>query len=87
MFLRTVVTFESDAFNNREQRDYFVNPGCYGDDAANWLIQRLRQAGIKTNGNPGQEDFGWYFDFDAPAGPHCVVIAYRPDEPNGCWIA
>jgi hypothetical protein len=87
--MRTVVTFESSIFNTQESRDYFINPGCFGDDLAKWLIDRLRAAGFHTNEDPEQEDFGWYFEFHVPEGKHSVVLGFRSGDPkpNGCWIA
>jgi len=82
----TEVTFQSDGFNTSESRPYFINPECYGDDLAKWMMERLRATGYKTADEPGQEDFGWYFDFEVPAGPHCCVIGYQPDDPEGQWI-
>lgn len=88
--MRTLVTFESAAFNTTEPRDYFINPCCFGDDACRWLMERLRQQGLPTASEPDQEDFGWYFDFTVPAGEHCCVITFRPPGPGteaGLWIA
>ncbi len=56
--IRTVVTFQSPAFNTSERKDYFINDGCYGDDLARWLIEQLRSRGVQTDAEPGQEDFG-----------------------------
>jgi hypothetical protein len=53
---------------------------------AKWLIQRLRAAGVETDEEPGQEDFGWYFELKVPAGRHCCVFGYQPDEPEGTWL-
>jgi hypothetical protein len=87
--MRTVVTFESDAFNTREPRDYFINPGCFGDDLAKWLVTRLRSLGLKTDDEPDQEDFGWYLDFEVSKSPHTIVIGFRPADPpaEGTWVA
>lgn len=87
--MRTVVTFESHSFNTSEDKDYFINPSCFGDDFCNWLMQRLQDAGVKTDGEPGQEDFGWYFDFTLSEGKHCCVVGYRPGDGThpGLWIA
>jgi hypothetical protein len=57
---RTVVTFESMAFNMAEPKDYFINPRCFRDDVAKWLINELRKQAVKTDEQPGQEDFGSY---------------------------
>jgi len=88
--MRTVATFKSDVFNKSEKKEYFINPTCFGDDLAKWLIKRLREASVETDGEPGQEDFGWYFDFSVSEGKHCCVLGYRPgdnDDLDGEWIA
>jgi hypothetical protein len=59
--VRTLATFESSAFNTSEPREYFVNPGSYGDDLAKWLIAALRKAGLPTDEEPSQEDFANHF--------------------------
>jgi hypothetical protein len=86
--MRTIATFRSSAFNVSEPKPYFINPGCFGDDLAQWLIQRLRAAGVTTDDRPGQEDFGWYFNFVVPEGPHTCVIGLRPgdDENESEWV-
>src|SRR5262245_9384590 len=78
-------SFKSSAFNTSDVREYFINDCCFGDDLAKWLIARLRAAGLDTDDEPGQEDFGWYFNFHVAAGPHCCVVAYHEDEPEGTW--
>lgn len=47
------------------------------------MIGRLREAGVETDDEPGQEDIGWYFGFKVPAGPHCCILGYQEDEPEG----
>ena len=88
MQIKTLVTFESSAFNASEAKDYFVNPECFGDDLARWLIAQLRARGVETDLEPGQEDFGWYFNLVVPEGAHCFVIGYRPGDgkEEGNWI-
>ena len=86
--MQTVATFESDAFNTTVEKDTFVNPGCFGDDLARWLMNSLRARGIVTSSEPGAEDFGWFMTFELPAGTHCCVVAHRPGEENepGQWL-
>jgi hypothetical protein len=84
--MHTSASFRSSAFNATEARPYFINPSCFGDDLARWLIARLREAGVKTDDEPGQEDFGWYFDFEVQGCEHCCVLGYRPGEPDGMWL-
>jgi len=86
--LRTVVTFESAAFNMTEPKDYFINPCCFGDDVAEWLINELRKLGMKADEKPGQEDFGWYLDFEVAGIGHTFVVGCRPatETEAGTWI-
>ena len=86
--IRAVVTFESTAFNMTEAREYFLNPCCFGDDVAEWLIVELRKDGLETDEKPGQEDFGWYLNFEASGIGHTFVIGHRPDGKRqaGTWI-
>jgi hypothetical protein len=86
--LRTVVTFESTAFNMTEPKDYFINPCCFGDDVAEWLISELRKLGMRADEKPGQEDFGWYLDFEVAGIGHTFVVGRRPTTGNeaGRWV-
>jgi hypothetical protein len=86
---KTVVTFESTAFNMAEPKDYFINPCCFGDDVAMWLIGELRKQGLTTDEKPGQEDFGWYLNFKVTETSHTLVIGHRPagETEAGTWIA
>jgi hypothetical protein len=52
---RTVVTFESTAFNMAEPKDHFINPCCFGDDLATWLIEELRKQGWQRMMNPAKK--------------------------------
>jgi len=40
MTVRRNFIFQSNAFNTSEQRDYFINECCFGDDLARSLIER-----------------------------------------------
>ncbi|MGI8604854.1 MAG: hypothetical protein ACR2OZ_17935 [Verrucomicrobiales bacterium] len=85
---RLLVTFESDAFNASESKDYFINECCFGDDVARWLIAKLRARGVQTGDQPGQEDFGWYLTFVSGGRAHRFVIGCRPGDEAGpdLWI-
>lgn len=86
--MRTLATFRSTAFNTTQPKSYFINAGCYGDDACRWLISRLRATGLATDTEPGQEDFGWYFNFTVPEGEHCCILGLRPasEGDRETWI-
>jgi hypothetical protein len=85
---KTVVTFESNAFNMSEPKDYFINSCCFGDDVARWLIAELRKQGAGVDEEPGQEDFGWYLRFKVNDVDHSFVLGHRPtgDTEAGTWI-
>jgi hypothetical protein len=86
--VKPIVTFNSSAFNTTDPKDYFINPCCFGDDLAIWFSDQLRRKGHRVVGAPGQEDFGWFFNFVVSGVEHCFVIGHRPgdeqDEPT--WI-
>ena len=78
--MKTEFSFKSTAFNCTEPKDYFINPGCFGDDLAGWMIGELNARGMKTMEAPGQEDFGWYFTFWVEGIEHCVVLGFQPND-------
>lgn len=86
--MNTSFQFNSKLFNIAEPRDYFVNPGCFGDDVAAWLIVRLNDGGIRTTSEPDQEDYGWFFNFMVNDIEHCVVVGFQPNdvETGDCWL-
>jgi hypothetical protein len=89
--IQNCIIFKSKAFNTSIRREYFINPSCYGDDAARWLMSELMARGIATKKAPGQEDFGWHFGFHAGGAEHNAVIGFRPGFYGGdgewiCWI-
>jgi len=60
--IRNHVTFATTLFNTTEVKDYFINPCCFGDDCAQWLINKLKaQSSVQVDEKPDQEDWGWYF--------------------------
>jgi hypothetical protein len=58
MVVRTLVTFRSDKFNTSESKPYFINPECFGDDVARWMIDELKNCGVKANPKPGRKTSG-----------------------------
>ena len=57
--MQTHVTFLSDAFNRTEEKKNFINPCCFGEDLADWLIQRFAGTDLVVVTEPCQEDWGW----------------------------
>jgi hypothetical protein len=89
--IRNCTVFKTSAFNTTVQKDYFLNPSCFDDDAARWIMVELGILGIHTDDAPEQEGFGWYFRFDAAGIRHNAVIGYRPAAYGGegewiCWV-
>jgi hypothetical protein len=85
------IIFKTKTFNTTIRRDYFLNPSCFGDDAARWLISELAARGHRPDTAPGQQDFGWHFGFHAGGARHTAVIGFRPGMYGGegewiCWI-
>lgn len=89
---RNLVTFRTSAFNTTEPREYFINPGCFGDDLLTWLAGALTASGVAVDGEPDQEDFGWYVRFEVAGSPYDFVTGFRPPDPDsegnadGLWI-
>jgi hypothetical protein len=81
------VTFRSDRFNTSQPREHFINPECFGDDLAAWLIQELRERGVDVDAQPGQEDFGWYVRYRVGSASYCFVLGLVPgdDTEEACW--
>jgi hypothetical protein len=69
--LRTHVTFRTSRFNQAEVRPYFINPNCFGDDCAAWLVSKLHERGWKDLSEPWQEEehTGLLARLRAKAGP------------------
>jgi hypothetical protein len=86
--VKSAVTFKSSAFNMSEPREYFINPCCFGDDVARWLMEQLRSMGYQCSNVPDQEDFGWYFTFRVSGTEYCFVVGHRREDNNeeGLWI-
>ncbi|HVH73189.1 MAG TPA: hypothetical protein VNB49_19050 [Candidatus Dormibacteraeota bacterium] len=87
--IRTIVSFKSTAFNITQPKSYFINSCCFGHDVAKWLIHQLHDKGVEADSEPGQEDFGWYFNFQVADTPHTFVIGHSPglvEGSEGTWI-
>ena len=86
---RTHVTFATTLFNAEDVKDYFINPRCFGDDCAQWLIDRLvSQGSEKVDERPTQEDWGWLFSVTAGQRDFMIGVGLCEDEegPN-TWLA
>ncbi len=77
---RNLITFQSKEFNSTVPQEHFINDCCYGDDICKWLIEELTKKGVDCDKEPGQEDFGWYFNFSVNKVVYCLVCAFRLGE-------
>src|SRR5215467_2073799 len=85
---RTQVTFGAKLFNTEEVKDYFINPCCFGDDCAQWLIDRLLSQSVgKMDNRLSQEDWGWCFSIAAARRKFTVGVGLCKDgdSPN-TWL-
>ena len=77
-------TFKSNLFNTDEVRDYFINPGCFGDDLGKWLMAKFDEFDVEyEHDGPDQEDFGWYVNFSLSNIDYTILIIYS--EHDACW--
>lgn len=83
MEVRTFVTFRSNRFDTSESKPHYINPCCFGDDVAEWLVQRLKEVGVPIDEQIGQEDFGWFLGFEAGLNRYHFVLEYNAD---GYWL-
>jgi hypothetical protein len=85
---RTHVSFVTGLFNTSEVKDYFINPCCFGDDCAQWLIDRLVPQNVgKVDEQPTQEDWGWLFAITMGKRSFMIGIGLCEDEdPPNTWL-
>lgn len=85
---RTVATFRSLSFNTTEEKESFVNPGCFGDDVVQALVDGLAEDGYEVDPEPGAEDFGWFgrFQYDAD-DVYDLIVTFQPigGPGDGVW--
>jgi len=83
MEVRTLVTFRSNKFNTSISKPNYINPECFGDDLAEWLVRELISARIAADSKLGQEDFGWYLGFTCGPNKYDFIVGFNPD---GYWM-
>lgn len=55
------VSLQSARFEYKEPKPYFINPNCFGEDVAGWLVTALGREGFMVDEPIQQEDYGWGF--------------------------
>lgn len=56
--MRIDILLDTNRFNLSETKPHFINEGCFGEDFAQWLRQRLSLEGVSVE-DEWQEDWGW----------------------------
>ena len=82
---RTYVTFQSSAFNTTETGADYINPDNFGDDLAQWVMERLREQSVVVAPELGQEDLGWYITFEVAGQSYNFILGYRYGEESN-WL-
>jgi hypothetical protein len=83
--VRTHVTFRTSRFNQTEVRPYFINPNCFGDDCAAWLVSGLRERGWADMSEPWQEDWGWQTSTARDGHKYLISVGLmEEDDPE--WL-
>lgn len=83
------ITCKTDKFNLSVVGEDFINDCCFGQDFSNWLVSKLRDAGIAAD-VLCMEDFGWANTANFSGLSYLICIGgtsdQLPDQPNfGTW--
>jgi len=79
MAARYDLVFHTRRFNLTQPRAHYINPTCFGDDAAAWLRERLNERGIAAS-EPAQEDWGWYIEAAHDGSPYFIGVGGNTDD-------
>jgi hypothetical protein len=78
------IVVETDLFEHREVKPYFINPCCFGEDFAAWLKQELSRfsdVGVELSA-PVQEDYGRGLWASRGKDRFWIAISYVGDGPQ-----
>lgn len=73
------ILFRSSRFNLSKVEEHFINPCCFGEDVAAWLIPKLAVKDIET-AKPYQEDWGWEIPARCGEDSYFVCISGNADD-------
>jgi hypothetical protein len=82
--LKPLIVVETEIFEHLDVKPNFINPSCFGEDFAQWLMLRLtllEQSGFIFS-QPIQEDYGWGFWIRKGKNSFWVAISYVGDGPQ-----
>ena len=88
--MEILLTVETDLFEHRQLKPHFINPCCFGEDFAGWLIREISPITPEFKlSEPIQEDYGWGFWARRGKDSFWVAISYvgsGPQEPPAQWV-
>ena len=89
--MHDLITIETDLFEHREVKPHFINPCCFGEDFAAWLLRELAPLAADgfVVGDPVQEDYGWGFWVRHQRCRFWVALSYvgnGPQENPAQWM-
>jgi len=85
------ITVETEIFEHRVVQAHFINPCCFGEDFAAWLLGELAPltASGFTFSRAIQEDYGWGFWATHGKDRFWIALSYvgdGPQEDPAQWI-
>jgi len=85
----TIITFQVPTFLALGARGYRIDPGCFGRELAQWLMDKLARNGLEVAPVLTESVFTWGFQFGADCVGYVVELGYMPDraERAGKWRA
>jgi hypothetical protein len=75
------ILFRSSHFNLSKVGEHFINPCCFGEDLAAWLIPKLALKNIET-AKPYQEDWGWELPVECGNDAYYLCMSGNADDPD-----
>jgi|ERR1041385_4165651 hypothetical protein len=82
--MRDELTIRTDLFEHKELKPDFINPCCFGEDFAQWLIEKvvvLRDSGFELS-DPIQEDYGWGIWIKNENNSFWLALSYVGEGPT-----
>jgi hypothetical protein len=82
------VAFWTNLFESKMVQPHFINDRCFGEDLAEWLIDKLR-AGEFSLGESSQEDWGWEIEAEKDGEVFLVQLGIMDEsigEENAEWL-
>lgn len=82
------VSFRTNLFSSKEVKPHFINERCFGEDLADWIIDKLRESEFSFS-EPYQEDWGWEIEAKKDEEIFFVQIGIMDEsigEENAEWL-